>query len=46
MPLSLSSVLTSYSRYVKLIFTGSHINLTVAFKGPKVILGLYKLLIN
>ena len=27
---------------VKLIFTGGHISLTVAFKGPNVILGLYK----
>ena len=31
-----------YGRAVKLIFTGGHISLTVAFKGPKVILGLYK----
>ena len=31
-----------YSRVVKLIFTGGHISLTVAFKGPNVILGLYK----
>ena len=27
---------------VKLIFTGGHISLMVAFKGPNVILGLYK----
>ena len=27
---------------VKLIFTGGHITLVVAFKGPNVILGLYK----
>ena len=32
----------SYSRGVKLIFTGGHISLAVAFKGPNVILGLYK----
>ena len=30
------------SRGVKLIFTGGHISLAVAFKGPNVILGLYK----
>ena len=30
----------SYSRGVKLIFTGGHISLMVAFKGPNVILGL------
>ena len=30
------------ARRVKLIFTGGHISLTVAFKGPNVILGLYK----
>ena len=29
-------------RGVKLIFTGGHISLVVAFKGPNVILGLYK----
>ena len=29
-------------RSVKLIFTGGRISLTVAFKGPNVILGLYK----
>ena len=29
-------------RGVRLIFTGGHISLTVAFKGPNVILGLYK----
>ena len=33
---------TVYNRDVKLIFTGGHISLTVAFKGPNVILGLYK----
>ena len=27
---------------VKLVFTGGHISLVVAFKGLKVILGLYK----
>ena len=27
---------------VKLIFTGGHISLAVAFEGPNVILGLYK----
>ena len=31
-----------YSRGVKLIFTGGHISLAVAFKGPNVILGRYK----
>ena len=31
-----------YHRGVKLIFTRGHISLTVAFKGPNVILGLYK----
>ena len=31
-----------YGRVVKLIFTGGHISLMVAFKGPNVILGLYK----
>ena len=31
-----------YSRGVKLIFTRGHISLTVAFKGPNVILGLYE----
>ena len=30
------------SRGVKLIFAGGHISLTVAFKGPNIILGLYK----
>ena len=30
------------TRGVKLIFTRSHISLEVAFKGPNVILGLYK----
>ena len=32
----------TYSRGVKLIFTGGHISLTVAFKGPNVMSGLYK----
>ena len=32
----------AYSRGVKLIFTGGHISLAVAFKGPNVILGLCK----
>ena len=31
-----------YYRGVKLIFTGGYANLTVAFKGPNVILELYK----
>ena len=31
-----------YCRGVKLIFTGVHISLVVTFKGPNVILGLYK----
>ena len=31
-----------YTRGVKLIFTGGHISLAVAFKGPNVTLGLYK----
>ena len=31
-----------YGRGVKLIFTRGHISLMVAFKGPNVILGLYK----
>ena len=31
-----------YGRGVKFIFTGVHISLTVAFKGPNAILGLYK----
>ena len=30
------------SKGVLLIFTGGHISLTVALKGPNVILGLYK----
>ena len=32
----------SFSRGVNLIFTGGHSSLAVAFKGPSVILGLYK----
>ena len=31
-----------YTRGVKLIFTGGHISLEIAFKGPNVILGLCK----
>ena len=31
-----------YVRGVKLIFTGGHMSLGVAFKGPNIILGLYK----
>ena len=31
-----------YGRGVKLIFTGGRISLTVAFKGPNVMLGLCK----
>ena len=31
-----------YTRGVKLIFTGGHISLPVAFKVPNVILGPYK----
>ena len=34
--------MTPYIRGVKLIFTGGHISLVVAFKGLNVILGLYK----
>ena len=30
-----------YARGVKLLFTGGHISLAVAFKGPNVTLGLY-----
>ena len=33
---------TQQNRGVKLIFTGGHISLVVAFKGPNVVLGLYK----
>ena len=32
----------SLDRSVKLIFTGGHISLMAAFKGPNVILGLYR----
>ena len=32
----------SYDRGIKLIFTGGHISLVVAFKEPNVVLGLYK----
>ena len=35
------SLWISLDKGVKLIFTGGHIGLTVAFKGPNVILGLY-----
>ena len=31
-----------YARGVKLIFTRGHISLVVAFKGPNIMLGLYK----
>ena len=31
-----------YIKCVKLIFTGGHHSLAVAFKGPNVTLGLYK----
>ena len=31
-----------YTKGIKLIFTGGHISLAVAFKGPNVILGLIK----
>ena len=31
-----------HTRAVKLIVTGGHISLAVAFKGPNVILGLWK----
>ena len=31
-----------YARGVKLIFNGGHISLAIAFKGPDIILGLYK----
>ena len=31
-----------YDRGITFIFTGAHISLAVAFKGPNVILGLYK----
>ena len=34
--------MTPEGRGVKLIFIGGHISLVVAFKGPNVILGLYK----
>ena len=33
---------TAYGRGVNLIFTRGHINLAVAFKGPNVLLELYK----
>ena len=35
-------LLNIYGRGVKLIFTGGHISLTVAFRGPNVISGLHK----
>ena len=34
--------LSLWNRAVTLLFTGGHISLAVAFKGPKVILGLCK----
>ena len=37
-----SPSLIQYTRDIKLIFTGGHITLMAAFKGPNVILGLYK----
>ena len=37
-----SSHLTPYISGIKLIFTRGHISLEVTFKGPNVILGLYK----
>ena len=36
------SSLSSYTGGVKLILTAGHISLVVAFKGPNIILGLYK----
>ena len=33
---------STHSRGVRVIFTEGHISLAVAFKGPNVILGLYK----
>ena len=36
------SEIRQYGYSVKFIFTGGHISLTVAFRGPEVILGLYK----
>ena len=41
-PHSLISQLSSYTMGIKLIFTGGHISLVVAFKGLNVTLGLYK----
>ena len=35
-------MITLYGRGVKLIFTGGNTSLMVSFKGPNVILGLYK----
>ena len=32
----------NYGRGVKLIFSGGHVSLAVAFKGQNIILGLYK----
>ena len=37
-----SGKLMPKSRDVKLFFTGGHISIKVAFKGPNIILGLYK----
>ena len=36
------TIIWAYGRGVKLVFTGGHISLVVAFKGPTVILGLSK----
>ena len=36
------SLVKTVARGVKLIFTGGHMSLAVAFKGPNIILGLYK----
>ena len=35
-------IVITYGRVVKCIFTGGHISLVVALKGPNVVLGLYK----
>lgn len=40
--LQLYQQLISQSRGVKLMVTGGHISLAVEFKGPNVILGMYK----
>ena len=43
-PIRVRANISNFTLYqgVKLIFTGGHISLAVAFKGPNVILGLYK----